>query len=557
MPKTATKAKPAPKRAEFVERTRVLFRAEDPAKGPFYKFNPDTGDFEERPAITAEFLETVARNSDPVEGRLVKEFGLVDSVAQHVIGHEEDKALLFTKNLASAGPVGRLQYDPAKGDLNLVSRLHPDVAQWVDDGLFPKVSARFYEDFKPNGAAQGVGPVLGHVALLGTNQPVAKDLGPWGVGVSDNAERAGSLIVDCGPQAAPQFVVDFAEGDPPPPAPKPAAESDETEDSDSDDAADSGEKSVDLRARLAEFMEAKTEGDLDFVLVDIANAAGVDPELVRMWVAGEVDDSGVPAAVLEQVATMVGVPKRKVQGETPEAAPAADPTPTPAKDEPDETDMAEGRPMPKQTKQPKTDAQGNVILSASDFAEIQSAIGRVTDLEFITRQQAKRIKNSDAVAVNAQAQAGRLAKEATERVIHEFAERMHTSGRYAGPARKQALVAFLGKLQDAVSQPVDFAEGADPHPVKDAMAALEALAPEPVDVSGRHVAGSVVDAAVADAADLESEYADFAEYKKSEVGKGSSLNFSQYATAQGHPLDAVSAFCKAKGHPTPWLDGNA
>jgi hypothetical protein len=271
-----------------VERDRTLFVAEDPAAGPYFRYDPGTGEFVERDAITADFLRDVAETSDPETGSIVNELGDTDYGAIQAIGHDEDKRLLHAANLPGAGDVRRVRFDEDTGKLDVRVQMPKQVADWQDAGLFPKVSARFYNSYP------GVNkPALAHIALLGTMPPVKKNLGPWSPALfSDNAEGAsaaakkhGVRVVD---MAKGDLVVEFAETSP-----------------------------ADLRTRIMEKVQADAEMQLEFVAVDLATTAGVTPEEINRFLSGETDD--LNDAARKALMRFAGIPTMDGAG-----APAAD-----------------------------------------------------------------------------------------------------------------------------------------------------------------------------------------------------------------------------------------
>jgi hypothetical protein len=97
-----------------------------------------------------------------------------------VVGHEEDQQLLDRTDLPAAGWVGDVRkfWDPEDGVWKLgapVESLPPEVADWVNRGLYRKVSAEIYDSPQQAGLP-GTGKTLRRLALLGGELPKVKTL---------------------------------------------------------------------------------------------------------------------------------------------------------------------------------------------------------------------------------------------------------------------------------------------------------------------------------------------------------------------------------------------
>jgi hypothetical protein len=535
---------------EMVERERTIFVAEDPDAGPYYRYNAETGENEKRPPVTGEFLAAAALNSDPAEGRIVNEFGLKDYAPQIAVGHEDDKKLLLSKNLPSAGGTRGFRYDSETGELKWRYGMHPEIAKFEEQGLFPNVSARFVPNFTPDGHEDGIGPAVAHIAMYGTNPVVKKNLGPWSDAIGRDfaevatvAKKAGARVVDFGGSEG-SVVLDFAEE---------GEEETKTEET----------GPAMLRARLKEKAEADAERGIEFMITDIAGMAAVEPELVRMFVEGEVDQ--VPEEVTVAIAQYVGVPKAKVKGTTDgdEGDADGDETPPPTKPEGDDEekeaneDFAEGENMskPKKTeKKPAPKVTGDAP-TAQDFAEQAQ---KIRDLTFIVEQQGKKLQAGAANTSRHEAELAKARREGRKATIMEFAERMSSTNRYPGPGRKAQLVAHLEKVGTAEERVLDFAEGETQDALKREMEFIEAIAPPAVDGSGQMISAGSVTAESRDEADLAQ---DFAEYKDHMArceadGHPSTMKFSHFVLSQGYSKQAIIDFSEKHKLATHWADSN-
>ncbi len=513
---------------ETVERERVLYIAEDPDDGPFKMYDGDGG-WVERPAITRKFLKEVAANSDPQDGKIVAN-GETDFQPQLAIGHEDDKRFLHAANLPSAGNVQRVKFDDESGELRIRARMPKQIAELQDAGVFPKVSARFYENYP------GVdGAALAHVAMLGTQPEVKKNLGPWSpVLYSDNAEgsaarvkakKAGLTMFDF---SEGSMVIDFAE-----------ALSVET-----------------LRERVRETMLANAESSLENVAGFMETDEATNQEAVR-FMAGETDEIGDDAR--KALMRFAGIPTMAVPTiepvETEDEGEDEDEEPAEPETEPEETDMSE-RAKTKKKGKAKPAAEETITVSARDFAELQSS---VHDLKFIVGKQKQRNKARDTEQASLRAQLNEQTRAARGSRILDFAERMHSEGRYPGRGRKQALIAYLETLGSEGMRVRDFAEGESTDSLERAMEFIEKASPPAVDTSGRIISASGVDEGAMDFAELDTELTDYRRYvgdAKAE-GRPTDLTFHTFAEAQGHDPETVESYCREKKlkHPAI-LEGN-
>jgi len=101
---------------EWAEKRRTIFRAEAPENGPYYRYDPTTGEWKERQPWTAEELAEAAVNSTPVTGRVATELGVKDFNPAGVIGHEDAQGLLLTTGLPRAARTKRFEFNPATGE---------------------------------------------------------------------------------------------------------------------------------------------------------------------------------------------------------------------------------------------------------------------------------------------------------------------------------------------------------------------------------------------------------------------------------------------------------
>src|SRR3990167_2536717 len=178
---------------EWAEKRRTIFRAEAPENGPYYRYDPTTGEWKERQPWTAEELAEAAVNSTPVTGRVATELGGKDFNPAGVIGHEDAQGLLLTTGLPRAARTKRFEFNPATGELDWVHEVPKALEQVLDptDGIFPNVSVSLMRDFVAEGGEALGGPAIRHVAFLGATPPVKRNLGAWNPELytpSDNGE---------------------------------------------------------------------------------------------------------------------------------------------------------------------------------------------------------------------------------------------------------------------------------------------------------------------------------------------------------------------------------
>lgn len=115
-------------------------------------------------------LDEIARNHRKFRGKLDPPL---------VVGHEEDQDLLDATNVPAAGWPDdlRVEWDPEDREWKLVGPAEgvpPEVADWIDRGLYRKVSAEIYDDSGEAGLPPGHGKMLRRVALLGGELPKVK-----------------------------------------------------------------------------------------------------------------------------------------------------------------------------------------------------------------------------------------------------------------------------------------------------------------------------------------------------------------------------------------------
>src|SRR3990167_1313447 len=158
---------------EWAEKRRTIFRAEAPENGPYYRYDPTTGEWKERQPWTAEELAEAAVNSTPVTGRVATELGGKDFNPAGVIGHEDAQGLLLTTGLPRAARTKRFEFNPATGELDWVHEVPKALEQVLDptDGIFPNVSVSLMRDFVAEGGEALGGPAIRHVAFLGATPP--------------------------------------------------------------------------------------------------------------------------------------------------------------------------------------------------------------------------------------------------------------------------------------------------------------------------------------------------------------------------------------------------
>ena len=526
---------------ETVERERVLYIAEDPDDGPFKMYDGE-GDWVERPAITAAFLKEVAENSDPQDGKIVAN-GETDFQPQLAIGHEDDKRFLHAANLPSAGNVQRVQFDEESGELRIRARMPKQIAELQDAGVFPKVSARFYENY-PGTDGESIGAALGHVALLGTQPEVKKNLGPWSPALySDNAEgsparvkakKAGLTMFSF---AEGNLVLEFAEHMP----------------------------AEDLRVRVRETMMANAESSLENVAGFMETDEVANMEAVR-FMGEETDEIGDDAR--KALMRFAGIPTLGMpvmggdEDEDDENTGHEDDDEDDDEDEEEKDEDDEETDMSERTKKKKGKAKAKpapvkmVSVPARDFAEMQSS---VRDLKFIVGKQKSRNQARDTEQAALRSQLSEQTRAARGARIIDFAEKMHGDGRYPGRARKKAIVAYLETLGAEGLRIRDFAEGESTDALERAMEFIEAAAPPAVDTSGRIISASGVDEGAMDFAELDTELADYRQYvgEAKAGGKPTDLKFHTFAEAQGHDPDLVESYCREKKlkHPAI-LEGN-
>lgn len=98
-----------------------------------------------------------------------------------VVGHEDDQRLLDATDLPAAGWPDdlRVEWDPEDKEWKLVGPAEgvpPEVADWINRGLYRKVSSEIYDDSGEAGLPPGHGRMLRRVALLGGELPKVKIL---------------------------------------------------------------------------------------------------------------------------------------------------------------------------------------------------------------------------------------------------------------------------------------------------------------------------------------------------------------------------------------------
>jgi hypothetical protein len=111
-----------------------------------------------------------------------------------VVGHEEDQQLLERTDLPAGGWIRRLwkARDDEDGIVKLwadIEQIPAEVAGWINDGLYRKVSAEIYDD-PSQGNLPGEGKVLRRVALLGGEIPRQKHLGALPFAVTAGSDGA-------------------------------------------------------------------------------------------------------------------------------------------------------------------------------------------------------------------------------------------------------------------------------------------------------------------------------------------------------------------------------
>ena len=485
VPETLAPAKPDA--IEWVDASRAIFEAEDPAKGPYHRFNPATGKWDERPAVTVEFLTAVAANSDPTTGKIRTELGVTDFDPAGVIGHEEVDGALVSTGMPRAARSKALRMDGNR--LRWDYQVPKPLAPFLDpkDGALPRVSASFYPDFVAGG--KRVGPALRHVAFLGATPPAKRNLlGLWNPDLYlNNAEAQAPNAVRFAEGGS--LIVKFAEVTP-----------------------------DQLRDRLTEAAAAKAEAAIAEIIGEVADEAGIDPAPLLAWANGQGDLAALPPAVISALKRALGIPVgmgKPADGTTPAPEAGAQDQGGTAPPKPPDEEMPMAEPV-KTTPPPG--------VSAKDFAETQALLAK----------QGKTLETLRAENDALKATVAKREREHGEAEILAFAERL--ADKYPGEERQKAIVAAMRKARGYL----DFAEGESKDPAALLFSVLDAVG-QSHRTSGVPV-GTGAKAAAA-AGTLEAEHAEYAEA----VEGGLTASFRQYAEAQGHPRADILAYAKTKG----------